>query len=102
MSWQDQAACAGKPSELFFVDRWGAQVQRTIRDTIKTYCDKCPVKPQCLQAGLHEHWGVWGGTTPKERKTIRNQKDLAGLRTMRRSTKRSNSPGSNSTSKEDT
>lgn len=30
-------------------------------------CRRCPVWQQCLEAGISEKWGMWGGLTPSER-----------------------------------
>lgn len=43
----------------------------------KSICARCPVKPECLVYGMsgeHGAWGVWGGTTPNERRKIRRLK----------------------------
>lgn len=33
----------------------------------KLACELCPVKSECLEDGKDEEFGLWGGTTPKER-----------------------------------
>lgn len=33
----------------------------------KVICDACPVQRVCLQDGLNEAWGIWGGYTKPER-----------------------------------
>lgn len=30
-------------------------------------CAQCPVRRQCLETGLNEEWGMWGGYTKPER-----------------------------------
>jgi WhiB family redox-sensing transcriptional regulator len=32
-------------------------------------CATCPVKDECLEYALenHQHWGVWGGMTERQR-----------------------------------
>lgn len=67
--WFDQAACAGQPTELFFPES-GVHPAAAL-----SYCAQCPVKIECLAWGM-EHWdsrrfGVWGGTTPKQRRHLR-------------------------------
>lgn len=52
-----------------------AQMQRKLRqDEIdaKLICDFCPVKVLCAEYALlaHEPFGIWGATTPAERKLI--------------------------------
>jgi hypothetical protein len=34
----------------------------------RVVCSTCPVWEECLEAGVDERWGMWGGLTPKERK----------------------------------
>jgi hypothetical protein len=69
-------------SEMFFVEPIfedgqlsQAQMQRKLRqDEIdaKLICDFCPVKVLCAEYALlaHEPFGIWGATTPAERKLI--------------------------------
>ena len=47
------------------LDRRGAIVAKAV-------CRDCPVKQDCLEMALaeREHFGVWGGTTEVERKSI--------------------------------
>lgn len=33
-------------------------------------CNRCPVWDVCLEKGMDEVWGMWGGLTPNERKAI--------------------------------
>lgn len=41
-------------------------------DDAKKVCEGCEVKAECLEVGMVEfHFGVFGGTTPKERRDIR-------------------------------
>ena len=36
-------------------------------------CNACPVKTECLDYGVeHEVYGIWGGTTPSQRREMRN------------------------------
>ena len=36
-------------------------------DIGREVCHRCPVWKECLNAGLSERWGMWGGLTPTER-----------------------------------
>lgn len=62
MSWHDQAACAGA-TDVFFSDRSIPQA--------KAICAGCPVREECLAENLGEKFGVFGGTTPRERARLR-------------------------------
>lgn len=48
--------------------------ERTFRDPeveAKEICARCPVRSECLLAGLDEPDGIWGGRTERERRIIR-------------------------------
>lgn len=38
----------------------------------KAVCERCPVWKMCLQEGMSENWGMWGGLQPNEIKAITN------------------------------
>ncbi|HKZ21025.1 MAG TPA: WhiB family transcriptional regulator, partial [Acidimicrobiia bacterium] len=60
-SWHTQAACRGLDPELFFPER-GTQAGEA-----KAVCRGCPVVAECYEAGKDEEFGIWGGTSRKER-----------------------------------
>ena len=66
MSWQEHAACSGKPLELFFPKKGESYKQG------KAICHCCAVKQQCLDFALRferngiRH-GTYGNLTPDER-----------------------------------
>lgn len=66
-----QAACAGKDLEIFFSDGAYNSLDSGTRYA-KAICASCPVQKQCLADALENdmQYGVWGGTTPAERKAI--------------------------------
>lgn len=41
-------------------------------ETAKAICDTCSFEQACLQLALNnnEQYGIWGGTTPLERRTL--------------------------------
>lgn len=39
--------------------------------------NECPVKAECLAAGMQERYGVWGGTTENDRKKLRRELNIA-------------------------
>lgn len=63
--WEDRGACRGADPALFFPERGQTTTEA------KAVCATCPVRQQCLAAHLHEPEGVWGGTTPGQRRRIR-------------------------------
>lgn len=68
MEWQQEAACAGKPSEWWFPHNPRA---KTNYQSARKVCASCPVSDECLKYGLSEHDGMWGGQDPKERRAAR-------------------------------
>lgn len=70
--WTDRAACRGEDPELFYpVSAAGPALVQV--DEAKTICATCPVTEDCLAWALRagEPAGVWGGTTPEERRLLR-------------------------------
>jgi WhiB family redox-sensing transcriptional regulator len=42
----------------------------------KAVCERCPIKPECLEWALdHEDEGVWGGTGPADRRALLRKRD---------------------------
>ena len=71
MSWERHAACKGMDIRIFFVTKgsmWGTR-------EAKATCARCPVRSECLAAHVHEHHGIFGGLSPKQRRAyiIENQ-----------------------------
>ncbi len=68
-TWQGQANCLGVDPDLFFPER-GASTREA-----KGVCRGCVVREECLQFALatHQEFGVWGGTTEAERRTLRRR-----------------------------
>jgi WhiB family transcriptional regulator, redox-sensing transcriptional regulator len=62
MSWQDQALCLRVAGKRFFVED-GRHA--------KAVCALCPVWRPCLDGGLDEPEGIWGGLRPVERGRLR-------------------------------
>lgn len=70
--WTLRAACLHADPELFFTDVFGA-VAATLAREAKQCCAGCPVRADCLEWAIStgEAYGIWGGTTPDERRVIR-------------------------------
>lgn len=72
--WQESAACKSMGTKLFYEER-GHSV-----DVAKAICASCPVIEDCLdfalQGSSYGDAGVWGGTTPEERRLIRRQRRI--------------------------
>lgn len=79
MNWQQYGACRDSNPDLFFPVRSGNQALVDVR-AAKRICAACPVIGACLRYALTEPetYGVWGGTTPLERRAIRRRRRLRG------------------------
>lgn len=72
--WQDIAACKGMDPTIFFGPESAETVKekRDREDAAKAICNTCSVKKECLEyaLGSREAYGIWGGLTELERKTL--------------------------------
>ena len=64
--WAVYAACKDEQSMVFFPQT------KAEESTALTICGICPVREDCLDHALEskERFGVWGGTTDKERRKL--------------------------------
>lgn len=65
--WQDRAACRGLDTELFFPKRG------ELAGVALATCGECPVRQPCLDhaLGFAERFGIWGGTSERQRRRLR-------------------------------
>lgn len=72
--WMALANCAGLDADFMFPER-GENV-----GPAKAICARCCVRDACLDYALTppvELWGIWGGTTARERKPLRRARRAA-------------------------
>ncbi|WP_373453506.1 MULTISPECIES: WhiB family transcriptional regulator [unclassified Rhodococcus (in: high G+C Gram-positive bacteria)] len=72
--WQVDALCRGQDSEIFFSPSGeGRSARRAREDRAKQVCAGCGVIDECRRFALaaNEPFGVWGGTTARERQQHR-------------------------------
>lgn len=81
--WQDRAACASLPEDLFFPPDLTSEPRQQSREALnarrlretraKLVCASCPVLDECRTHALDlpEEEGVWGGLTAEERFELR-------------------------------
>lgn len=71
--FRDRAVCAEVDPEIFYPDK--GQSPRAA----KKICLGCESRTQCLEWALSrgEEFGVWGGTTPTERRDLRRDPRVA-------------------------
>lgn len=66
-TWRARAACRGDGPGLFFADD-DASIEAA-----KAICAACPVRTECLEDAVAGHeYGVWGGTTGRQRAQLRS------------------------------
>lgn len=78
-----QGSCSTADPEMFFPE--GKEHIALIRSA-KSICAECPVASLCLDYAVNtKQWGIWGGTTMKERKLLKRESARAEyIRTLRR------------------
>lgn len=71
--WTRQALCAQVDPKPFHLEKGDSP------RTAKWVCGRCEVRAECLEYALQrrEPYGVWGGTTPHERRKLLRGKPLA-------------------------
>lgn len=76
--WARLAACRDTPGVDFFVEavRNRVDMHETIKRA-KEVCEGCSVRLSCLEAGLREPFGIWGGLTVRERRKLRRSRQEA-------------------------
>lgn len=74
--WQTRAACRDTDPERFFPTAQDYGAVRSQVQAARAVCQSCPVLRDCRAWAVEtgEAYGVWGGTTPTERREIRRQR----------------------------
>ena len=83
-AWHENAACSGLGNEMFFAQGSSLGSSRGSRSVTqaraaRAVCAVCPVLEQCHEAGLGEKYGIWGGTTERDRRILRRRRRLTCL-----------------------
>jgi WhiB family transcriptional regulator, redox-sensing transcriptional regulator len=78
VEWQTNARCAEVDPEIFFPERGGSSKKA------REVCDQCEVRSQCLEYALNnkEQFGIWGGTSERERRRLRKERARRRLRAV--------------------
>lgn len=71
--WSEQAKCAQIGGDLWFTDDDYASTAK-LRRAVKI-CSECSVAALCLEAGMEERYGVWGGFTAQQRARMRKARE---------------------------
>lgn len=69
-SWKDESNC----KTTFLKEDFFSTSETVLKTLARKYCRNCPVQRHCLYTSLvtSEIYGLWGGLTPKQRKTYYN------------------------------
>ncbi len=69
-AFMDLGSCRGVDPDIFFPDR-GESLSPA-----KAICAECIVRDECLEYALdnRERFGVWGGTSERERRRLRRSR----------------------------
>ena len=71
----DNAACRGLPTDFFYKVEERGVLKLIDVDIFRFTCAPCPIWKQCLgYASKNEGYGVWGGMTAEERKSLMDDK----------------------------
>jgi WhiB family redox-sensing transcriptional regulator len=72
--WLEQAVCTSM-TDMFFPSEEHMGKELVLYRKAKEICSRCPVAKQCLDYAIKNQifFGVWGNTTPKERKALYTQ-----------------------------
>jgi WhiB family redox-sensing transcriptional regulator len=70
--WLGDAACRHEDPDLFFPQGMTGPARSQVEQA-RQVCRPCPVRTRCLAFALVHSlgFGVWGATTPEERRAIR-------------------------------
>ncbi len=72
-AFMDLGSCRGLDPDIFFPDRGESLAPA------KAVCADCIVRDECLEYALdhRERFGVWGGTSERERRRLRRSRRVA-------------------------
>ena len=78
VDWQANARCAEVDPEIFFPERGGSS------KAARAVCAQCEVRDKCLEYALNnkEQFGIWGGTSERERRRLRKERARRRLRAV--------------------
>jgi WhiB family redox-sensing transcriptional regulator len=71
--WYKYGACRGLDVNLFFPEIGVSRIQMT---NVKAVCARCVVASSCLDYAVSQSddpEGIWGGTSPRERRELRRK-----------------------------
>jgi hypothetical protein len=79
-SWQHHAECIKYPPDTMFPEN----EEPHLYERARRICEDCPVIGICLEIGLEDKWGMWGGLDPVSRYKLAKSGKLPKDRLERR------------------
>lgn len=68
----ESPTCATTDPEAWYEQNRNPFIRNKQYNALRKICAKCPMLRECFNYAVHhESYGFWGGTTPKERETLR-------------------------------
>lgn len=84
--WRADAECRWHATEMFYPpsSKSGAPPSQAVldwEDQAKAVCGRCTVRATCLAWAMEtaERYGVWGGMTERERRSLRRRQARRGV-----------------------
>jgi WhiB family redox-sensing transcriptional regulator len=71
MTWIEQGECRGLPTAWWYPPAPITPEASSLMRKAKRICFTCKVRAECLDAGMGEDYGIWGGLSPKQRQRLR-------------------------------
>jgi WhiB family transcriptional regulator, redox-sensing transcriptional regulator len=84
VGWREAGACLDADPDLFFpISPTGLAVEQI--KAAKSVCAGCQVRVACLRFAMDtkETYGIWGGTTPDERRREHRRRSRSSRRSFR-------------------
>jgi WhiB family redox-sensing transcriptional regulator len=77
VGWKSEAICRGLDPSLFYSEM-DDKLSLSNNNSARIVCRQCPVRLECLMTARNnnEEFGIWGGTSPMERKNANFQRTL--------------------------
>lgn len=77
-TYRDAALCKGKNIDLWYPPL-DTEVPERYYSVAREVCHRCTVWRNCLDDGIEERWGMWGGLTPVDRRALTDDTPKASV-----------------------
>lgn len=76
--WMSDSLCKNLAGDIWFPP-FEATNPEQYYAIAKTICNVCPVWKECLDIGIKETYGVWGGLSPQDRTPLQKSARVSNL-----------------------